>query len=170
MWRGRSRFRECRSTCCGRGAPGSEDPGLQIVRQSFVFFFPAAFAVGLPLSQLAVHVGVGIAALLVGAGMFALRWIGGGDAKALAAACLWMGLTGLAPLLLWTAIVGGGFCLLLLLVRQYYPMVAPAAFRIGWLARLMEPKGDIPYGVAIAIGALIAFPEGDLVIRFLTAR
>lgn len=133
-------------------------------------FFPAVLLVGLSPVEVAIHVGVGFAALIVGMIMFALRWIGGGDAKALAAACLWMGLTGLAPLLLWTAIVGGGFCLLLLLVRQYYPMVAPAAFRIGWLARLMEPKGDIPYGVAIAIGALIAFPEGDLVVRFLTAR
>jgi len=135
-----------------------------------VAFFPAALVVGLDPMTVAVNLGIAVLALLVGAGMFALRWIGGGDAKALAAACLWMGLTGLPALLLWTAIVGGGFCLLLLLVRQYYPMVAPAAFRIGWLARLMEPKGDIPYGVAIAIGALIAFPEGDLVVRFLTAR
>ena len=54
-------------------------------------FFPAAFAVGLPLTDMAVHLGLGVLALLVGAGMFALRWIGGGDAKLMAAACLTLG-------------------------------------------------------------------------------
>jgi len=94
-------------------------------------------------------------ALIVGMIMFALRWIGGGDAKDLAAACLWMGLTGLAPLLLWTAIVGGGFCLLLLLVRQYYPMVAPAAFRTGWLARQLG-AGLASMVIVAAVGGLAA--------------
>jgi prepilin peptidase CpaA len=40
----------------------------------------------------------------------------------------------------------------------------------GWVARLLEPKGHIPYGVAIAIGALLAFPEADLMSGFLTGR
>ncbi|MBU2116421.1 MAG: prepilin peptidase, partial [Alphaproteobacteria bacterium] len=48
-------------------------------------FFPAALAVGLAPMAMATHVGVAIAALFVGAGMFALRWIGGGDAKLIAA-------------------------------------------------------------------------------------
>ena len=132
-------------------------------------FFPAAWLVGLSPMEIAIHAGVGFVALLAGMILFALRWIGGGDAKALAAACLWLGLAGVTPLLLWTAIAGGGFCLLLLLARQYYPMVFPVAPRIGWIARLLEPKGDIPYGVAIAVGALISFPEGDMVVRHLTA-
>jgi prepilin peptidase CpaA len=28
----------------------------------------------------------------------------------------------------------------------------------AWVGRLLEPKGDVPYGVAIAFGALAAFP------------
>jgi prepilin peptidase CpaA len=43
-------------------------------------FFPAAFAVGLPLHHMEVAVGVGFAALVVGIGMFAAGWVGGGDA------------------------------------------------------------------------------------------
>jgi prepilin peptidase CpaA len=127
-------------------------------------FFPAALAVGLPLREMAVHAGIAVAALLAGAGMFALRWIGGGDAKLMAAACLWLGLTGSAVFLLWTGLIGGVFCLALIFARAH---LAPYAVQApGWVTQLMEPKGDIPYGVAIAAGALMAWPESALMLRF----
>ena len=127
-------------------------------------FFPAALVAGVPLTEMAIALGVGFAALLVGMGMFALRWIGGGDAKLMASACLWLGWTGVAPFLLFTALAGGGFCLLLIAARsQLQPYVANAP---GWLSRLMQPKGDIPYGVAIAIGALLAYPSSVVVQAF----
>lgn len=127
-------------------------------------FFPAALLVGLSPTEVAIHVGVGLAALFVGAAMFAMRWLGGGDAKLLASGCLWFGLGGAAPFLLWTCVVGGLFCLALMLARQWAaPYVAGAP---GWVGRLMEPKGDIPYGVAIAVGALLAFPQSPLVAAF----
>ena len=85
---------------------------------------------------------------------FNFGWIGGGDAKLLAASCLWMGMSGVAPFLIYTGIAGGAFCLLLMTARQYFPMVAPSVSQ-GWVINLMQPKGDIPYGVAIAIGALL---------------
>ncbi|GAW41901.1 Type IV leader peptidase family protein [Brevundimonas sp. SH203] len=132
-------------------------------------FLPAALLVGAAPMDIAVHVGVGLAALIVGMGMFALNWIGGGDAKLLAASCLWMGLSGVAPFLLWTGIAGGAFCLFLMTARQYFPMVAPSVSQ-GWVVNLMQPKGDIPYGVAIAIGALMALPESGLVIAFASGR
>ena len=37
----------------------------------------------------------------------------------------------------------------------------------GWGQRLLQPKGDIPYGVAIAAGALMAYPHSALVEKFL---
>ena len=126
-------------------------------------FFPAAFVTGLPVNDMLLHFGVAVAVLLVGMAMFALRWVGGGDAKLLAAAALWMGMGGITPFLLYTALVGGAFGLLLLLARTYaqpYVFGAP-----NWVATLMEPKGDIPYGVAIAVGALLAYPAAPLVIR-----
>jgi prepilin peptidase CpaA len=45
--------------------------------------------------------------------------------------------------------------------RQYFPLLAPSVSQ-GWVANLMQPKGDIPYGVAIAVGALAALPQGAL--------
>ncbi len=127
-------------------------------------FCPTALLLGLPLSAVGASVGLAVAALLVGAGMFALKWLGGGDAKLLAAVTLWLGLSGVLPFLLFTAMAGGGLCLLLLLARarlQVYAVNGPI-----WITRLLAPKGDVPYGVAIAVGALLAYPSSPLVQAF----
>jgi len=129
-----------------------------------VGFFPTALAVGLSPLEVAVHLGAGIAALAVGAGLFAARLFGGGDVKVIAAACLWLGFAGAAPFLLWTAVAGGAFALTLMLVRSQLSPYAAAA--PGWMGRLLTPKGDVPYGVAIAAGALAAYPDSALVRAF----
>ncbi|WP_024354992.1 A24 family peptidase [Brevundimonas naejangsanensis] len=130
-----------------------------------VGFFPTALALGLPLSVVGVSAGMALAALFIGAGMFALNWIGGGDAKLLAAATLWMGLSGTLHFLLYTGLAGGAFCMLLLTARSRLPILAQTG--PGWMMRLMQPKGDIPYGVAIAIGALLAYPASPLMAAFI---
>lgn len=130
-----------------------------------VAFFPAAFALGLPLGVVGASVGLAIAMLVVGMGMFAANWIGGGDAKLLAASMLWMGVSGSVPFVLYTALVGGGFCLLLMTARSHLPFFAQTG--PGWVMRLMQPKGDIPYGVAIAIGALLAYPSSPLITAYI---
>jgi len=133
----------------------------------FLTYFPAAFMLGLPLATIGVSLGLCLLVLVVGAGMFALKWMGGGDAKLIAATTLWMGMAGILPLLLFTALIGGGFCLVLMAARsqlQVFAINGP-----GWVTRLMEPKGDLPYGVAIAIGALLAYPYSPLVQAFAAA-
>ena len=130
-----------------------------------VLFFPTAWLVGLPFQQVLIHLGVAFVALLVGMGMFALRWLGGGDAKLMASTVLWLGLSGGGMFLLWTGVCGGLFCLSLIYARFHArPYVAGAP---QWLGRLLEPKGDIPYGVAIAAGALIAYPASPLIETFI---
>lgn len=128
-------------------------------------FAPAALLCGLPLPMVLEGVGVGAAALLLGALMFALKWIGGGDAKLLAGAGLWLGLAGAPTFLTWTAMAGGLFGLGLIMARSWAQPYAGFAPR--WVARLLEPRGDIPYGVAIAVGGLAAFPQSLLVQKFL---
>lgn len=129
-----------------------------------VSFFPAAFVSGLAPLIVAAHVGIALAALVVGAGMFALRWIGGGDAKLIAASCLWLGVSGSGMFLLWTGLMGGLFCLVLMFAR-FHARPYVGAFP-GWAVKLLEPRGDIPYGVAIAAGVLMAYPSSILVARF----
>jgi prepilin peptidase CpaA len=122
-------------------------------------FFVAALLVRLPPEAIAWHAGVGAVALLVAAGGFALGWLGGGDAKLLAAACLWVGPGAAIRLVVATAIAGGVLALVILLARA-----TPWLYGRGpeWLRRLLTPQGAIPYGVAIAAGALAAFPASGL--------
>jgi Flp pilus assembly protein, protease CpaA len=130
-------------------------------------FFPAALVVGLGPQEMGIHLGVGLAALLVGMGLFALNLLGGGDVKLMAAACLWLGLSVSGLFILATAVIGGLFSLALLMGRAWLQPWAGAG--PGWFAQLMEPKGHIPYGVAIAGGALLAWPASPLMTAFLGA-
>lgn len=126
-------------------------------------FFPAAFAAGLSPVEVALHFGVGVLVLVAGMVLFALRIVGGGDAKLMAAAGLWLGAAALTPFLIWTAILGGAFSLILIAGRglaQPYLAGAPS-----WVSSLLRPKGDIPYGVAICGGALLAYPSSLLIAR-----
>ena len=128
-------------------------------------FFPAALALGRPLSEIGLDVGVCAGALIAGMGMFGAGWIGGGDAKLLAAASLWLGLGALPVYLMVTAVAGGGLALMLLNARSSLlrPYLATGP---GWLVRLTTPGADVPYGVAIAVGALAAYPQSALMHAF----
>src|SRR5438874_1466626 len=70
-------------------------------------FAPAALAIGLPLSAIGLHLGIGGLGLIVGVAMFALRWIGGGDAKLFAAAALWLGWPAVGGYAALTGLAGG---------------------------------------------------------------
>ena len=128
-------------------------------------FFPAALAYGLAPGAIGAHLGVFALALLAGMGMFALRWIGGGDAKLFAAAALWLGFPASLSYLMVTAMAGGGLALALISLRS--PILRPYVLSgPAWSRRLAEPDESVPYGVAIAIGALIAFPASPLMQAF----
>jgi len=121
-------------------------------------FAPAALIGGLSLQAVGVHLGVGLIALVAGMIMFAAGWIGGGDAKLFAASGLWLGLAPLPNFLIVTALSGGALALALVNLRSNWARsLIPAG--PAWVERLRAPKGDAPYGVAIAIGALAAFPQ-----------
>jgi prepilin peptidase CpaA len=123
-------------------------------------FVPAALIVQLPLATVGMCLAAFAACLAGGVAMFALRWIGGGDAKLFAACALWLGWGALTPFIAYTGIAGGVLTLTLLAGRracEVYAVRGP-----GWIGRLMTQGGDVPYGVAIAAGALAAFPQSAL--------
>ncbi len=119
-------------------------------------FVPAALLTGLGLPAFGLALAVGVIALVAGIVMFALGWIGGGDAKLFAACGLWLGWQAALPFLMWTTLAGGGLAVALLWGRR---LGQPIAHRgPSWFGRLMQPGADVPYGVAICFGALVAFP------------
>jgi len=123
--------------------------------------FPlAGLAVGLPPQVLLAHAGAGAAALVLGLALFAFRLLGGGDAKLFAAVALWMGWEAAAPFLVGTLLAGGALSVGLILLRA--PLLRPYVLSgPAWFVRLAEPKEAVPYGLAIAAGALLAFPESS---------
>jgi prepilin peptidase CpaA len=126
-----------------------------------VAFLPAAFLCHLSMAQFGLHIGLGLAGLAFGVILFALKVMGGGDAKLIAATCLWLGVHGSAAMLIYTALAGGVLTLGLLGARKA-PIAAVTGALPSWLNRHLDPEGDIPYGVAICAGGLLAISQCDL--------
>jgi prepilin peptidase CpaA len=103
------------------------------------------------------HIVVSLIVLLVGFFMFARGWIGGGDAKLMAAAALWIGFDHLLPFIFWITLLGGALSIVLLTYRRFLPPL----WLVGqsWAMRLHDRKEGIPYGVAIAGAGLIVYPS-----------
>jgi prepilin peptidase CpaA len=105
------------------------------------------------------HLAAGAALLVIAFGCFAFGWIGGGDAKVAAAAALWFGFGHLMNYLLYASLFGGVLTLALLQFRQW-----PLPYLLAtqpWLTRLHAKETGIPYGIALAIGALMIYPDTD---------
>lgn len=120
-------------------------------------FFPMAVAAGMPLPMIGAHMATGLALLAAGYVLFAVRLFGGGDAKLLAAAGLWLGYPASQNLLVLSAFAGGG---LALVVGAWSLVKLDSEIRGGFVSRrLAFLKPDLPYGIALAIGGLLAFSQ-----------
>ena len=91
----------------------------------------------------------GAVALVVGMGLFAIRWVGGGDAKFYAALACWFPF-GRAPLLLIAVALSG---LVLLIVWFTVRRLQGKKFR----GTATDDAANLTYGIAIALGAMLAF-------------
>lgn len=100
------------------------------------------------------------AALCLGIGLPLYRFgqMGAGDVKLMVAVALWSGLVALLPLLIFIAL--SGLAIMLSIVSLRYLVVAGRRFSLlssdGELPRVLRHGEGIPYGMAIAVGALAA--------------
>jgi prepilin peptidase CpaA len=122
----------------------------------------AIFAVstGMPLAALGWHALAAFIGLTIGFALFALGYIGGGDAKLFASVALWFGFPDLVSYALIASVCGGVLTVAMLGFRQL-PVPAPLA-KQAWLMRLHDKKSGIPYGVALASGAFAVLPYTDV--------
>ena len=114
---------------------------------------------GMGWHDMLMHLGAGATVLVVAFGCFAMGWVGGGDAKVAASVALWFGFDHLLNYLLYASLFGGALTILLLQFRQWplpYPLSGQA-----WLNRLHDRQSGIPYGIALALGALMIYPETE---------
>lgn len=114
---------------------------------------------GMSLHAISMHVAAGLAVLTVAFICFAFGWVGGGDAKLAAATALWFGFDHLMIYLAYAGVAGGILTLLLLQFRRW-PLPASLLSQ-EWAQRLHDRKSGVPYGVALAIGALLIYPETE---------
>ena len=122
-------------------------------------FLVLAFASGMGVSDLIMHLAAGATVLAAAFVCFAFGWVGGGDAKVAAAAALWFGFGHLMNYLVYASLFGGVLTLLLLQFRQW-PLPYALAGQT-WLLKLHAKESGIPYGIALAVGALVVYPETD---------
>jgi prepilin peptidase CpaA len=123
--------------------------------------FPViAVSAGLSWAEAGMHVGVGVAALIVGILLFAGGIVGGGDAKLFAAVSLYIGAAWFGMYIFAVALAGGLLACVLLAIRWLAAYGAGAY--LTWLQHLARRDAGIPYGVAIAAGALVVLPGTHL--------
>jgi prepilin peptidase CpaA len=118
---------------------------------------------GMEWSAYAWHFAAGSVVLAGAFGLFALGGMGGGDAKLLASTAVWMGFDHqLLGYLLNSAFLGGVLTLCILGYRK-----SPLSVRAGenmFLRHFADEESGVPYGVALGIGGLMAYPNSPLML------
>lgn len=125
------------------------------IPNALILYFLVGYATTVALTgpvwaDVAASVAVAIAFLAGGAFLFARGWMGGGDAKLLAVSALWLGPAATPAFVLLTAMAGGLLSLVLITCRA----LGPHRFTATSIAALRAPMDRVPYGIAIAAGAI----------------
>ncbi|WP_034854474.1 A24 family peptidase [Sinorhizobium sojae] len=141
---------------------GVKDVATMTISNRLVAVLAIAFAllapaVGLDVATIASSVLAASAVLACSFAFFALGWIGGGDAKLLPVATLWLGADLALPFLVYVSVIGAAVTVALIQFRRVpLPVVLE---KRDWSSRLHEPQSGIPYGAAMAPAALLLLPE-----------
>lgn len=111
---------------------------------------------GLTLAEIGSHVMVGFFMLVVGFILFARGYFGGGDAKIIAAASLWLGPEYTGMFILIAAFFGGVLSVIVLKIYQT-PFPSWLANQ-KWLINYQTGTAAVPYGIAIGLAGLSVYP------------
>ncbi|KPP80642.1 MAG: Tad secretion system prepilin peptidase CpaA [Oceanicaulis sp. HLUCCA04] len=106
----------------------------------------------------------GLAVLAIMIALWMPGWLGGGDAKLIAALSLWFGWPSVLTFLLLAMICGGLLAAALLGARRFAPALPLSPARLA--ASPLAHGAPVPYGVAIAGGAFWALPYSPLLAAF----
>lgn len=109
----------------------------------------------MPLSSLLSHVLAGAIIFLVTILLFSMKKIGAGDSKLASALAVWCGLSGVPAFLFYMALTGGLLASFSLIVKYF--KLFPSASADGWIGQVRDGNGKVPYGIALAVGAMITF-------------
>jgi len=122
-----------------------------------VGFLALAVATGMGLPEIGFHFAAGFLVLAMAFACYSRGWIGGGDAKLAAATALWLGFDHLYDYLLCASLFGGVLTLAIIRFRQL-PLPKSMADK-EWVQRLHQVDMGVPYGIALALAALVIYPS-----------
>lgn len=127
-----------------------------------VSFAVLAPLTGMPWELYGMHFVAGAAVLSVTFALFAMGTMGGGDAKLMSATAVWLGWhVGLAEYLLTMSVLGGLLTIAILRYRSsHFAIVHTEHFE--FMRRLAHKDQGVPYGVALGLAGLLAFPSSPL--------
>lgn len=126
-----------------------------------VSFLILAPLTGMHWQDIAMHLAAGIVILGITFVLFSLGTMGGGDAKLLAATGLWFGFgIPLVEYLVIAAMIGGLLTIAILMFRG--SALAVYGGQVGFLRKIGSQEEGIPYGIALGIAGLFAFPASPL--------
>ncbi|WP_409432514.1 prepilin peptidase [Litorimonas sp. RW-G-Af-16] len=110
------------------------------------------------------HVLVGLAFFAAGFTMFALGWLGGGDAKMMAATALWWTWPDAVTYIFSTTVVGLGLAVVIILGRNFIPV---RVLTSPWTHKIFKEEKNMPYGIALAAGGVITLLQSDIYMQAL---
>ena len=120
-------------------------------------FFPLTLLTGMSLTAIGWHLAAAGLVLVCAFIFFWRGWIGGGDAKLVTATALWFGFDHLFEFMIYAALLGG---VLTVVILQFRKLPLPGVLaRQAWIQRLHEKGGGVPYGIALAGGAMLVYPH-----------
>lgn len=120
-------------------------------------FIVLAPLTGMDLQTFGLHFAAAGIVLAIAFACFAAGWVGGGDAKLVTVAALWVGWNYGLEFIGMASLFGGALTLLMLSFRR---AVLPAfIIRQPWVQRLHDDRAGVPYGVALAAAGLAVYPH-----------
>ena len=122
-----------------------------------LLYFFALLPSNWDFSQLVSNLTTAVGVLTICFLLFMRGYIGGGDAKLLAAISLWTGVEGLSTFIFFTTLSGGGIALLLIIFRYF--SLSEKLKNCCCIKQLYDEKSYVPYAIAIAGGALATLDE-----------
>jgi len=121
-------------------------------------FIPAVIVVAPGWEVAGGHLAAGGIAFVISVILFMVGAFGGGDAKMIPGVMLWLGPEAAMPFVTVMAVAGGALAVVVMLARRLVPVAAVP----GFARETLLPGNGVPYGVAIAAGALLCAPLSPL--------
>ncbi|WP_300375626.1 prepilin peptidase [Henriciella sp.] len=121
-------------------------------------FLPAIIILAPGWNITGAHLLAGGVAFVVSVLLFMFGVFGGGDAKMIPGVMLWLGPQAAMPFVMVMAVAGGALAVCVVLARKF----VPAGAAPGFARETLLAGNGVPYGVAIAAGAIACIPLSPL--------